>query len=230
MRDMLRGLDIEIIGLNDIELQTQQIDESGNNPLENAKIKAMAYYKAYKMPLFSCDSGLYIEKIENLENLENQKQPGVHVRRINGKELNDEEMIEYYTSVASKLGGSARASYKNAICLILNEECIFEYGGDDIGSETFIISSKPHKKRDAGFPLDSISIDIKSGKYYMDLKDCIDDENNDDRPGRGFRKFFSEVLNCECKHNSKFYWIILIVGSGFSDATCHVGGTIFLFF
>jgi XTP/dITP diphosphohydrolase len=130
MRDMLRGLDIEIIGLNDIELETQPIDESGN-----------AYYKAYKMPVFSCDSGLYIEKIEDLEN---QKQPGVHVRRVSGKELNDEEMIEYYTSVASKLGGSARAKYKNAICLILNEECIFEYEGDDIGSETFMISSKSH--------------------------------------------------------------------------------------
>jgi XTP/dITP diphosphohydrolase len=195
MRDMLRGLDIEIIGLNDIELETQPIDESGNNPLENAKIKANAYYKAYKMPVFSCDSGLYIEKIEDLEN---QKQPGVHVRRVSGKELNDEEMIEYYTSVASKLGGSARAKYKNAICLILNEECIFEYEGDDIGSETFMISSKSHEKRDTGFPLDSISVDIKSGKHYMDLKDCID-EDNDDCPGRGFRKFFSEVLNCELK-------------------------------
>jgi hypothetical protein len=32
----------------------------------------------------------------------------------------------------------------------------------------------------------------------MDLKDCID-EDNDDCPGRGFRKFFSEVLNCELK-------------------------------
>ncbi|MBZ9686385.1 hypothetical protein G9F72_008585 [Clostridium estertheticum] len=191
MREMLKGLDVEIIGLNDIKLEIGKIDESGNNPLENAKIKANAYYKAYKMPLFSCDSGLYIEKIENLEN---QKQPGVHVRRVNGKELSDEEMIEYYTSVAIKLGGSARARYKNAICLILNKECIFEYDGDDIGSEIFIISSKPHEKRENGFPLDSISVDIKSGKYYMDLRDCVD-EKNDACPGRGFRKFFSGVLN-----------------------------------
>lgn len=187
MRDMLRGLDIEIIGLNDVELEIGRIDESGNNPLENAKIKANAYYRAYKMPVFSCDSGLYIEKLEN------QNQPGVHVRRVNGKELNDEEMIEHYTSIASKLGGSARARYKNAICLILNEECIFEYDGEDIGSETFIIESKPHDKRDIGFPLDSISVDIKSGKYYMDVKDCID-EDNDECPGRGFRKFFSGIL------------------------------------
>ncbi len=195
MKEMLKGINIEIIGLNEVELEIGKIDESGNNPLENAKIKATAYYKAYKMPVFSCDSGFYIEKIETLENV---KQPGVHVRRVNGKELNDEEMIEHYSSVASKLGGSARARYKNAICLIFNEERMFEYDGDDIGSEAFIISSKPHEKRDVGFPLDSISVDIKSGRHYMDMKDCVG-EDNDDCPGSGFRKFFREVLSYEEK-------------------------------
>lgn len=61
MKRMLYGLDIELIGLKDINLITQNIDESGNNPLENARIKAIAYYKAAKTPVFSCDSGLYIE-------------------------------------------------------------------------------------------------------------------------------------------------------------------------
>ena len=33
------------------------------------------------------------------EELPEEKQPGTHVRRVNGKELNDDEMIEYYCNL-----------------------------------------------------------------------------------------------------------------------------------
>lgn len=61
MKEMLKGLDVEIVGLNEINIEAKDIDESGNNPLENARIKALAYHKLINMPVFSCDSGLYIE-------------------------------------------------------------------------------------------------------------------------------------------------------------------------
>jgi 8-oxo-dGTP diphosphatase len=115
MKEMLEGLNIEIIGLNEIKINVESIDERGNNPLINARIKAEAYYKAINMPVFSCDSGLYIDGLDSNE------QPGVHVRRVNGKVLNDEEMIEYYTKLALRQGGEVKAKYKNAICLILDE-------------------------------------------------------------------------------------------------------------
>lgn len=86
MKEMLHGLNIEIIGLKDIGVSIN-VDESGDFPLENSKIKAMAYYRATGIPTFSCDSGLYIE------GLEDDKQPGVHVRRVNGKYLNDENLF-----------------------------------------------------------------------------------------------------------------------------------------
>ena len=60
MKEMLQGLNIEIIGLNETGINID-IDESGKHPLENAKIKAMTYYRASGIPTFSCDSGLYIE-------------------------------------------------------------------------------------------------------------------------------------------------------------------------
>lgn len=37
-------------------------------------------------------------------------------------------------------------------------------------SEPFIITSRPHMMRKRGFPIDSLSIDIKTGKYYYDLE------------------------------------------------------------
>ena len=191
MKEMLNGLDIEIIGLNDVDLNTDQINENGNSPLENAKIKASVYFKASKMPVFSCDSGLYID------GLDIKDQPGVHVRRVNGKVLNDEEMIEHYNNLAKKLGGKAKAKYINAICLILDEKNIFEYDGDDISSVHFLITSEAHPKRNPGFPLDSISLDIKSGLYYMDLGSDSNFENEDGMT-KGFRDFFLRSL-MRCK-------------------------------
>ncbi|MEG0772851.1 non-canonical purine NTP pyrophosphatase [Clostridium sp.] len=181
MREMLQGSGIEIIGLNDINLKVESIDESGNNPLENARIKALAYYKVLKTPVFSCDSGLYIEGIDS------KSQPGVHVRRVNGKVLDDEEMIEHYISVALNHGGEVKAKYKNAICLILDEENIFEYDGADISSDSFIITSKPHPMRNIGFPLDSISIEMETGRYFMDI--TLQD-NSKSKMSQGFKEFF----------------------------------------
>jgi XTP/dITP diphosphohydrolase len=65
MRSKVKVLGIEVIGLNDIDIKLDSVDESGNNPLENARLKALAYYKATKMPVFSCDTGLYIEGVES---------------------------------------------------------------------------------------------------------------------------------------------------------------------
>lgn len=192
MREMLDGLNIDIIGLKDVTACDIEIEEVGSSPLENARIKALAYYKAYRVPVFSCDSGLYID------GLEDDRQPGVQVRRVNGKRLTDEEMIEYYSSLAFGLGGNAEARYKNSICLILDEQSVFEYEGEDISGERFIITSKPHEKRIPGFPLDSLSVDIKTGKYYSDLEQ---DESSTGESSieKGFRSFFTRSVPQLCE-------------------------------
>ena len=108
-------------------------------------------------------------------------------------------MIEYYSALAKELGGEMRVKYKNAICLVMDKENIFCYDGEDIGSEEFIIGSKPHKNREKGFPLNSLSIHIDSGKYYMDIrkndyalnKNCKEKAMLQDN---GFRKFFKSSI------------------------------------
>jgi len=90
MKQMFKGLNIDLYGLSDLGINIK-VDESGSTPMENARIKALAYYKVSKIPTFSCDSGLYIE------GLSKDKQPGVFVRRKDCKNLNDEEYIKYYT-------------------------------------------------------------------------------------------------------------------------------------
>ena len=164
MRKNLEQLQIEIVGLSDIDVAVPQADEDGDSPLENARKKAKCYYDVFQIPVFSCDTGLYFE------NVPEDKQPGVHVRRVNGKNLSDAEMLAYYSGLAAEYGG-LHAYYRNAICLIMDEEHIYELMDETFSSEPFLITSVPHPDgiRREGFPLDCLSVDLTTGKYYYDL-------------------------------------------------------------
>lgn len=50
MKCRLEKIGIELIGLNDLRTEGKSIPEvleSGNTPLENARLKALEYYKAF---------------------------------------------------------------------------------------------------------------------------------------------------------------------------------------
>ncbi len=184
MRRTLSSLNIEIIGLNDLNKKIPEVEELGNSPLENARIKAKAYYNEFNMPVFSCDSGLYFE------GLPDELQPGVHVRNINGTYLSDDELINYYSKLAEKYG-NITARYKNAICLVMDDNNIYDSMADNLSGEHFIITSIPHKKRVVGFPLDSLSLHIETGKYYYDFDNYEVDGIALDN---GFIEFFNKVI------------------------------------
>ena len=188
MKHKLEKLDIELISLKDIEEKGNNIPnvpEDGVTPLENARQKAKAYYDAFHVPVFSCDSGLFFD------NVPEEVQPSVHVRTVNGGCLTDEEMIEYYSGLAKQYG-DLTARYKNAICLVIDENHIYEAMEPSMESQKFIITDKPHSIVKKGFPLDSLSIDIKTGKYYYDLsKDELEPAEVED----GFLTFFEDVLD-----------------------------------
>jgi len=183
MQSRVEHLGIEIISLSDVSAPRLKIEESGNSPLENARIKASSYYDALKMPLFSCDSGLYID------GLDNARQPSINVR---GKSdhMNDDETIAHYSALAAEMGGKMTARYRNAICLILGDGQIYEHMGDDIASEPFYIVAMPHTKRNEGFPLDSLSVHIESGQHYFDRDHSDKYVEVDD----GFARFFQRTL------------------------------------
>lgn len=185
MKKRVEPFGIGIVSLDEVGAPLLDVDESGSNPLENAKIKALAYYRALHRPVFSCDSGLFIDGLDSV------RQPGVHVRTVEGSRLDDAQMIAYYSALALELGGTMTARYQNGICLVVDENHIYEYMGEDIASERFVISSRPHKKRTEGFPLDSLSIQIESGQYYYDLADYTEKYT---LIGDGFAAFFMRAL------------------------------------
>ena len=190
MKRRLEALDfeLELICLNDLKAQglvIPEVPEDGKTPLENARQKAHAYHEAFHIPVFSCDSGLYFD------NVPDAVQPGVHVRTINGKALTDEEMVIYYGGLAKKYG-TLQAKYKNAICFIMDETHCYEAMDASLESEPFLITDKPHSSvRKKGFPLDSLSVDIRTNQYYYDLPEkrltevAVED---------GFVEFFQRIL------------------------------------
>lgn len=185
MRDTVAGLPLEIVGLLDLERAPEVcVDESGSNPLENAIIKARAYYRALREPVFSCDSGLYFE------GLPDALQPGVHVRRVQGRLLNDEEMIAYYGGLARRYGG-LRARYRNAICLVTGEGEEVSSMDEALASEPFGIVEKPYAGYLKGFPLDALSVRLSDGTPYMELSG---EPNEKFYVMEGFRRFFEDYL------------------------------------
>lgn len=149
---------IELITIKDLNFKLN-IEENGKDAIENAYIKAKAYYEATGITTIGMDNNLFIEELPK------EKQPGTHVRRVNGKELTDDEMIEYYTNLVKEYGGKLTAKwvYGMVICDNNRKE---EYSWT---KDHFYFVDKPCEKRNQGYPLDSISIIPEFNKYLVEL-------------------------------------------------------------
>lgn len=156
--DKLKENNIEVLTIKDLGIDLK-IEETGKNAIENAYIKAKAYYDATKIITIGIDDNLYIE------GLPEEKQPGTHVRRINGKELNDEEMINYYSNLVKEYGGRLLAKWVYGM-VIYNGKEAKEYSWS---KADFYLVDKPCEKRNIGYPLDSISIMPECNKYFVYL-------------------------------------------------------------
>ena len=173
-KQALENKGIELITIKDLEINLP-INENGKNAIENAYIKAKTYYEATKIPTIGMDNNLFIE------NLPEEKQPGTYVRRINGKELNDDEMIEHYTKLVKEHSKKLMAKWVYGM-VVCSDKGTAEFSWN---KEHFYFVDTPSENRNPGYPLDSISIIPEFNKYLVDLtekeknqyrkKDNIDD-------------------------------------------------------
>lgn len=152
---------IEVISLKDLDL-TLDIEENGKNAIENALIKARECYKKTKKPSMGMDDTLY------LENVPEEAQPGLFVRRVNGKTLNDEEMLDHYTKLVKKYGKDGRLDckwiYGLAVINEKGEEKTYTWCKDN-----FYMVDKISDKINPGYPLNSISKYKANNKYFTNI-------------------------------------------------------------
>ena len=151
---------IELLSLKDIDVEID-VEENGKDAIENALIKARAYYKETRIPTIGMDDNLY------LENVPDNKQPGMYVRRVGGKTLNDEEMIEHYLNLVKQYGtgGKITARWVYGMAIINNEkENTFTWSKED-----FYLVDKPSNIVQKGYPLNTISVNKKLNKYFTEI-------------------------------------------------------------
>ena len=154
---------IEVLSLKDIDMKLD-VEEDGTTAIENALIKARECYRLTKKPCMGMDDTLYMEGIPE------DRQPGLFVRRVNGKSLTDEEAIDYYTNLVKEYGKDGKINckwvYGLAVINEKGEEATYTWSKDD-----FYMVDKPSDKINPGYPLNSISKYKKLDKYFTDVTD-----------------------------------------------------------
>ena len=150
---------IDIVTLDDLNIDVN-IDENGKNPTENAIIKATAYNRISNITTIAMDDGLF------LYNVPEKIQPGTHVRRVNGKRLNDKEMIEHYIDLVNKYGtnGELPGYFQKGVAIVSGDNV---YTFEQKSDRKF--TNKQSKIIDEGYPLASIQIVQPFGKFKSEL-------------------------------------------------------------
>ena len=159
MKERLKGFkDIELVSPKTLGINIE-IDEDGKTAEENSIKKAKAYYELTKIPTISEDSGLFIDKFKKDE------QPGIFVKRVNGKDnLSNEEILNYYIEKLKKYNGRSLAHYFTGVCIIDESGNIHS---DTIDETEFLLTTKKSKKVNMnGSILEPISYDLDAEKYF----------------------------------------------------------------
>lgn len=163
--DLLKGYDVEFVTLKDLAI-TDEPEENGTTPEENAILKAKFYGQYFDVVICN-DTGLYFEELA----LDDVRQPGLNVRTpMQMERLTDEEMIDYYSRLIGTLGGKVSAYYLDGIA-VYHHGKITSFIDADAAKKTgaFYMIEKASAKRFEGWPLDSLSINKVTGKYFVDV-------------------------------------------------------------
>lgn len=156
----LKDYPIQVVCPDDLNMHID-VAEDGETAVENALRKASAYFRAVKMPTIAGDSGM------TLSGISNEEQPGLYVRRVHGKVLTDEEMIDYYAGLAEKANGACYLHYFTGIALITRDGTFTT----ELKEVPLKLSPLPNRNRKhRGNPLDVIT-QLEDGRYFNELSD-----------------------------------------------------------
>lgn len=159
-KDKLLNKGIELLSLKDLDVSLT-IEENGTSAIENALIKARAYSDKVDIPVMAMDDTLYLEGVPE------EHQPGLYVRRVNGKSLSDVEMLEYYSNLVKTYGinGKIVARWVYGLAII-NDQKEVTYTWS---KTNFLLVDTPSSVINPGYPLNSISKSIKLNKYFSEM-------------------------------------------------------------
>jgi thioredoxin reductase len=117
MKKFLGNESVNVQSPKELNLDSFEVDENGETEMDNAKLKAEAFFGKYNIPSIGLDSGVYFEGVADDE------QPGRHIQRIAGAGMGEDDetrfrlMTDFYIALAKKYGGSLRGYFLDAYSL-----------------------------------------------------------------------------------------------------------------
>lgn len=161
---ILQETGLTFVTLRDLGV-TDEPEECGASPEENARIKAEFYYRyAPEEAVICVDSGLYFDTLP----LDDPRQPGLHVRTPGGRpRLDDEAMIAYYAALSHELGGRVLSYYLDGAAVRCGRRMYsFQESREQARKSGFYLMDTPCEARRPGWPLDSLSVAM-DGCHYL---------------------------------------------------------------
>jgi leucyl-tRNA synthetase/inosine/xanthosine triphosphate pyrophosphatase family protein/ADP-ribose pyrophosphatase YjhB (NUDIX family) len=164
---------VNLLSIEDLGLSIGEIVEDGASEMENARIKAKAFWTATTKPSISGDSGLYLEGVPA------EEQPGQNTKRAAGvlesdsEEVTWQKMVDFYISKVDKYGivGELKAYFMDAFSLYDG----YNFYDIEVKRPIIITNQITYPERKV-FPLCNIYKVPANGKYYYDLSSDEMDE------------------------------------------------------
>ena len=157
----LLKFDIKVNTLRDLDIKLD-VEETGSSAISNALLKARSCYKLTGKNVIGMDDTLYLEGVSD------DLQPGLFVRRVNGKVLTDEEMIKHYIGLVKKYGSDGKLNCKWVYGVVVinesGEESTYTYEKDN-----FYMVDVMSDIINEGYPLNSISKYKGINKYFSEV-------------------------------------------------------------
>ena len=158
LRAIVQSLLIELVSLHDLGIHAE-VREMGSTPEENALLKARAYFARTSVPTLAVDNALIIDRLPP------EKQPGLCVRRLGGKQASDSELLDHYVRELEEVGGHSTGRWTTGVALVGSEgqafcsSCVVET----------LLTSKASPMVNPDEPLNSIQILLATKKYKSEI-------------------------------------------------------------
>ncbi len=168
-RGLFVGMIKDIFILDDFNI-TEKPQEYGITAEENAEIKAKFYSQKLNLPVFSEDEAIYVDFLSP------EKQPGVFVRRIEGKdEASDKKLLNYWEKIIAGVPKEKRTGrWHVAYCLAFPNGLIKKVAID----HEILFFSPTSKIILPGWPMSSLQGPVEFRKPHSELTDIERKEHN----------------------------------------------------
>lgn len=108
---------IELFSPSELGIEIINTKETGKTIMENAELKARSYLGKVDMPIFSNDTGFYVEGEGLIDAPKRKALEGLDENNLTEEEIS-KKLLKFWKGIASKYGGKVDAAWIEAFVLL----------------------------------------------------------------------------------------------------------------